>query len=100
MNSLSPEPLDIPANVPAGVRHEIERLGHEEAEVRVAAARMLGNMGKEALPAIPFLLGLLDDDARVKSGPKAGDHSGEGSSECYSVIGEPAMINASTGGQQ
>ena len=83
--------LDIPANVPAGVRHEIERLGHEEAEVRVAAARMLGNMGKEALPAIPFLLGLLDDDARVKSGPKAGTTPAKEALNAIRVIGEPAI---------
>jgi hypothetical protein len=46
----------IPENLPALVRTHIERLYSKDTDVRVAAARAIGEMGEEALSAIPFLL--------------------------------------------
>jgi len=52
---------DIPADTAPEVREQIERLYSENLNEQIAAARNLGNMGDKALPAVPFLEGLLRD---------------------------------------
>ncbi|MFC1982730.1 HEAT repeat domain-containing protein [Chloroflexota bacterium] len=44
---------------------EIERLSSPKAEVRARAAASLANIGDRATPAIPALIGILDDDTQV-----------------------------------
>jgi hypothetical protein len=49
----------IPANIDAGVRKQIERLYFRDVEEQARACYQLGQMEEKALPAIPFLLGML-----------------------------------------
>jgi len=52
----------IPADLPAQVREQIERLYAKDAFVRAEAALSLGEMGADAVGAIPYLVSMLDDD--------------------------------------
>ncbi len=56
---------NIPSNLSAEVRAEVEGLYAPEAAKRVQAAIKLGTMGDKAIPAIPFLIGMLGDTAGV-----------------------------------
>jgi HEAT repeat protein len=47
------------------VAQEIDRLSSTEAEVRARAAASLANMGVRATPAVPALIGILDDGTKV-----------------------------------
>jgi HEAT repeat protein len=49
----------IPVDIRQEVREQIERLYSENLNEQIAAIRNLGNMGDKALPAVPFLEGLL-----------------------------------------
>ena len=51
----------IPQNIPSDVRYHIERLYSSNPVDRGRAAYCLGNMGKRAAPAVPFLIGNLHD---------------------------------------
>ena len=59
---------DIPSKIPAVVRDKIEGLYSQDPRERTLAAVSLGEMGANASAAIPFLLGLLDDNAHLVSG--------------------------------
>jgi len=48
----------------ARVRDQIERLSSFDPVERTHAAQALGSMGEDAIPAIPFLIGALEDSAR------------------------------------
>jgi HEAT repeat protein len=52
---------NIPPNIAPEVREQVERLYSEDGEERVRAAGRLGSMGEKAIPAVPFLMDLLDD---------------------------------------
>jgi len=52
----------IPKNIPSDVRNEIEKLYSSDPVDRAYAAIDLGNMGKKATPAVPFLIGMLHDN--------------------------------------
>jgi hypothetical protein len=52
----------IPAELPAAVRDPIERLYAKDPFVRAEAAIALGEMGADAVGAIPYLVSMLDDD--------------------------------------
>jgi len=52
---------NIPADISPEVKNQIELLYSAEPEVRGKAAVKLGEMGTGAAPAVPFLMGILDD---------------------------------------
>jgi HEAT repeat protein len=56
----------IPFNIPSEVRKQIERLYSSDPVERGHAAYMLGEMGKQAVPAIPYLIGILYDGTTLK----------------------------------
>jgi HEAT repeat protein len=52
---------DILENIPRGLKREIMRLYSPDVSERVYALSMLGELGDEAKPAVPFIIGMLDD---------------------------------------
>lgn len=56
----------IPKNIPAHVRKEIELLYSSDPVERAYAAVHLGKIGKQAVPAIPYLQDILEDNTRLK----------------------------------
>jgi len=56
---------NIPSNISAHVRKQIERLYSLAPVERADAAVHLGQMGEQAVPAIPFLVGLLGDTTQL-----------------------------------
>lgn len=60
----------IPAAIDADVKNEIERLYSSSSSKRENGAHNLGIIGKEAAPAVPFLIDMLkdkDEDVRVNA---------------------------------
>ncbi len=57
---------NIPKNIPADVRKEIEQLYSSDPVERGYAAVHLGKMGERAVPAIPYLQDILGDRTRLK----------------------------------
>jgi len=53
---------NIPADIPTGVKRQIERLYSSAPKARAEAVGELRRMGKQAIPAIPFLVTMLGDD--------------------------------------
>jgi HEAT repeat protein len=58
---------NIQLNILPEVRSQIERLYQQDPEERVKAARILGEIGTQASPAIPFLINILNDEHPVLS---------------------------------
>jgi HEAT repeat protein len=56
----------IPADAPADVREQIEKLYSANADERSYACRRLGEMREKAGPAVPFLVGMLADKGEYK----------------------------------
>jgi HEAT repeat protein len=56
---------DIPENISPNIRAQIERLYSSDPVERGNAARALGRMGNKATPAVPFLIGTLQDRAAL-----------------------------------
>lgn len=58
----------IPKDISPELKTLIEQLYSSSAEQRAKAARALGERGKQSVPAVPFLLTMLDDieDYRVE----------------------------------
>jgi HEAT repeat protein len=59
---------NIPRSIPSDLRFQIEKLYSVDPIERAYAARSLGERGKLALPAIPFLIAILHDNASLKYG--------------------------------
>ena len=83
---------NIPSNIPADVRKEIEELYSHQAKHRGEAIFRLGEMRKKAIPAIPFLIEMLGDGARTRWS----DYKGETSlhmqaSSALVKMGKPAV---------
>jgi HEAT repeat protein len=57
----------IPANIAPEIRTQIENLYDPDRATRAVAALKLGEMGEKAAPAIPFLIGLLEDDSNFEA---------------------------------
>lgn len=81
---------NMPSGVSSGVRGRIEILCSRDPEKRARAAALLGSMGEEAGPAVPFLMEMLDDDTAVEL------DSGESTLRKVAVaalvqIGEPSL---------
>ncbi len=55
----------ISADIPVVVRKEIIRLRDADPDIRIEAAYTLGNMGEEAIEAVPFLLTLIKNRPHV-----------------------------------
>lgn len=49
----------IPADIPGDVRKQVERLYSHDVEEQARACYQLGNLGEKAVPAVPFLIGML-----------------------------------------
>lgn len=62
----------IPADVSAAVKERLEALQSPDPLQRAYAAVLLDKMGKQARPAVPFLLVALDDQDRQVRGDAAG----------------------------
>ncbi len=56
----------IPSDIPRDVRKEIEALYSLSSVKRARAVISLGEMGVRARPAIPFLIGMLADNSRIR----------------------------------
>ena len=69
-STVMPSPIslriNIPSNLSAEVKAEVEGLYSPEALKRAQAANKLGNMGEKAVPAIPLLIGMLGDSAGIE----------------------------------
>ncbi len=61
----------IPAGLPAPVREQITKLYAKDAFVRAEAAIVLGEMGSDAVGAIPYLVSMLDDDRGLTDAKRA-----------------------------
>ncbi len=55
-------PKNIPSDIPNDIKKEILNLLSTSAEERALASLNLGEMGKDAIPAIPFLIKTLSDN--------------------------------------
>jgi HEAT repeat protein len=55
------------SELPTAVREELDRLASDDAGKRATAIVSLAEMGQEAIPAIPFLIGALGDSREVFS---------------------------------
>ncbi len=83
---------NIPAHISAHVRQQIERLYSPVPGERADAAIHLGQMGDQAGPAIPFLVGMLGDSTQFVS--EAGDMATSPGAEAAGAlvrIGRPAV---------
>jgi HEAT repeat protein len=83
---------NIPSHIPAQLRQQIERLYSRVPVERADAAVRLGQMGEKAVPAIPFLVGMLGDSTQSVS--EAGDVATSPGVEAASAlvrIGRPAV---------
>jgi HEAT repeat protein len=89
---------EIPADIPPEIGKQIKKLRSLNAIKRRDAARKLGEMGEKAVPAIPFLIELLADDARLVNYTRKGPvkstiatYVGEDAAKALSKIGTPAI---------
>jgi HEAT repeat protein len=60
--------LTMPADAPAEVRAQLERLLLKDKNERADAIMKLGGLRAKAAPAVPFLLEMVRDDGRVQVG--------------------------------
>lgn len=60
---------NIPSGISPKVRKQIERLYSPDPIQRIYGAACLGKMGKQAVPAIPYLIDLFDDNTPTISKP-------------------------------
>jgi HEAT repeat protein len=77
------------SELPRPLREEIDRLASDDAGKRATAAVSLGEMGAQATPAIPYLIGALSDGRSVV-GPFGTSTVDELAVKALAQIGEPA----------
>jgi HEAT repeat protein len=80
----------IPADLPAEVSHQVQRLYSSDPDERISPAAELGNMGDGAVSAIPVLIATLHDTHKGTGG-SAGEVVGSAVAEALGKIGEPAV---------
>jgi len=85
----SPEKAKKLSELPAAVRDELDRLASDDAGKRATAIVSLGEMGQEAIPAIPMLIGALGD-LREVIGMKGRFKVDELALQTLTNLGEPA----------
>jgi len=56
---------DIPKDMPAVVKTQVERFYATDNNERIAAAKQLKELGDEALTAVPYLIMMLDDENMI-----------------------------------
>ncbi len=77
---------NISKDLPADMRGLIEQLDSPNPWWRAGAASRLGNMGERAAPAVPYLVGMLGDNAATGSSTP-----GKDAAAALVKIGEPAV---------
>lgn len=77
------------SELPTAVREELDKLASDDAGKRATAIVSLGEMGQQAIPAIPFLIGALGDTRQVV-GLNGRFHVYELAEQTLAKIGEPA----------
>jgi HEAT repeat protein len=77
------------SDVPPAVRAEIDRLASDDAGKRATGAASLAEMGDEAIPSIPYLVGALGDNRSV-IGPGGPQIVAEVALATLVKLGEPA----------
>ena len=87
---------DILANIPSDIRSQVRRLYSSDPIQRALGANCLGKMGAEAVPAVPFLIGILDDETALewrhgKNIPARGTSPAEEAENALEEIGKPAV---------
>lgn len=82
----------IPTDIPVEVKGKIVRLYSSDPQERSYVAFKLGEMGEQAVKAIPFLIGMLGDTEKLQQ-PTALQLSlpGEEAAEALAKIGAPAV---------
>ena len=89
-------PEDVPSNVPSEVKEQIQGLYSPDTVKRGEAARALGLMGGKAAPAVPFLVGMLGDNATLTwLYNLAPITPGQAASEALVKIGQPSRESLS-----
>lgn len=58
---------NVPLNIPSNIRNKIILLFSKAPGERIKAAKALGAMGQRSYPAVPYLIELLDDQARAEN---------------------------------
>lgn len=84
---------DMPPDLPAVIKKEVNTLYSESPSARAAAVFKLGEMRENAKAAVPFLVGMLADDAVINIGersPTDASSPGEEASLALAKIGEAA----------
>jgi formylglycine-generating enzyme len=89
-SSAEPTFNSIPATVCAELRRLIEQTFSADARTRGAAAHDLGLLAEEAVPAVPFLIRLLSDDAMTQ-GRQIEVHVSAIAAIALQKIGKPAV---------
>jgi len=90
---------EVPSDIPAEVRNEILGLYSSNLVDRGNAALRLGRIGEKAVPAIPFLVGLLGDTKSDVVQTSMGTiivMAGQLASDALAKIGKPAIVPLST----
>ena len=77
------------SELPSVVREEIDRLASDDAGKRATGAASLGEMGAEAIPAIPYLIGALGDSRSV-IGPGGRQDVADVAMASLTKLGNPA----------
>lgn len=83
----------IPKGVNGYIKKEIEALFSMSPNNRVAAAGMLAHCPSYSVPAIPFLLSMLNDDASVSCGADSLCRTtpGQKAARALGAVGEPSL---------
>jgi HEAT repeat protein len=82
----------IPADIPVGVRQNIQELYSLWPQSRARAMEWLGALGEAAVDAIPFLIEMLGDENQVKKAPESRTlYLGDLAEDALVKIGEPAI---------
>lgn len=88
------EQSTIPENISPKLRSQILQLYSPLTETRRHAAIVIGEMKEEAIPAIPYLVSLLDDELSDEWGWQSLDiyeSVGKAAAEALGTIGKPAL---------
>ncbi|HHT9120077.1 MAG TPA: HEAT repeat domain-containing protein [Candidatus Hypogeohydataceae bacterium YC41] len=87
-----PIPKSIPSDIPSDVRAQIERLYSSDPVERGYGAHELGEMGTRAVPAIPYLVQIIEDNSSLQWNPEGGYTSpGVEAVRALGKIGGPAI---------
>lgn len=80
------------SRMPRPVREEVDRLVSDEAGKRATAAASLGEMGGNAIDALPWLVAVVQDARRVMSLTRGNTEVGSIAAEAIGKMGTPATV--------